>query len=370
MTDEEARYDRIAEGYARWWSPVHRPATLALLDEIEPAVAAGATRVLDIGCGTGALAAAAVRRWPDVRVTGVDASAGMLAVAARELGALDASIRDRVSLVQATADQLPFDDGGFDIVVTAFVLQLVPSRYRALREARRVLGRDGTLAQATWLAGGSFPADDAYADALVAAGLEPRDGGGAHDEPRSPAAAAAQLRRAGFSGVTARRGRGGPPVHTGGLPRVPRLLRRRGAVRHPGARGSRGARGGPPGTPARAPGRGHADAAADRGRDGAALNATLTVSRACGRSSAVTTGPADGPVRGPAARRDDQPSAAVGLGGTLGASTASAAPSGGASATTASSTRGARTRAMTSFASAWIVTPSGASRSATVIVLS
>ena len=206
MTDEEARYDRIAEGYARWWSPVHRPATLTLLDEIEPAVAAGATRVLDIGCGTGALAAAAVRRWRDVRVTGVDASVGMLAVAARELGTLDASIRDRVSLVQATADQLPFDDGGFDVVVTAFVLQLVPSRYQALREARRVLGRDGTLAQATWLAGGSFPADDAYADALVAAGLEPRDGGGAHDEPGSPAAAAAQLRRAGFSGVTARPG--------------------------------------------------------------------------------------------------------------------------------------------------------------------
>jgi ubiquinone/menaquinone biosynthesis C-methylase UbiE len=206
MTDEEARYDRIAEGYARWWSPVHRPATLALLDEIEPAVTAGATRVLDIGCGTGALAAAAVRRWRDVRVTGVDASVGMLTVAARELGALDASIRDRVSLVQATADQLPFADGGFDIVVTAFVLQLVPSRYRALREARRVLGRDGTLAHATWLAGGSFPADDAYADALVAAGLEPRDGGGAHDEPGSPAAAAAQLRRAGFSGVAARPG--------------------------------------------------------------------------------------------------------------------------------------------------------------------
>ena len=206
MTDEEARYDRIAEGYAKWWSPVHRPATLALLDEIEPAVTAGATRVLDVGCGTGALAAAAVRRWPDVRVTGVDASAGMLAVAARERAALDASMRDRVSLAQATADRLPFDDSAFDIVVTAFVLQLVPSRYRALREARRVLGWHGALAQATWLAGGSFPADDAYADALVAAGLEPREAGGAHDEPGSPAAAAAQLRRAGFSGVTARPG--------------------------------------------------------------------------------------------------------------------------------------------------------------------
>ena len=113
--------------------------------------------------------------------------------------------RDRVSLIQATADRLPFGDGDFDIVVTAFVLQLVPSRYRALREARRVLAGGGTLAHATWLAGGSFPADDAYTDALVAAGLEPRDGGCSHDEPRSPAAAAAQLRRGGFSGVSARR---------------------------------------------------------------------------------------------------------------------------------------------------------------------
>lgn len=206
MTDQEARYDRIAEGYARWWSPVHRPATLELLDEIEPAVAAGGSRILDVGCGTGALAAAAVLRWPGVRVTGVDASAGMLAVATRELGVLDATARDRVSLVRARADGLPFGDGDFDIAVSAFVLQLVPSRYRALRESRRVLARGGSLACAMWMAGGSFPADDAYADALVAAGLQPRDGGGAHDEPYSPEEAASQLRRAGFARITARRG--------------------------------------------------------------------------------------------------------------------------------------------------------------------
>jgi SAM-dependent methyltransferase len=206
VTDQEARYDRIAEGYAQWWAPVHRPATLALLDEIAPAVTGGATRILDVGCGTGALAAAAVERWPGVRVTGVDASTGMLAVATRELGLLPDAARDRVSLVRATADRLPFVDGAFDIVVTAFVLQLVPSRYRALREARRVLAPGGVLAHATWLDGGSFPADDAYADALAAAGLAPRDAGGAHDEPRSPDEAGAQLRRAGFTGVTARRG--------------------------------------------------------------------------------------------------------------------------------------------------------------------
>jgi SAM-dependent methyltransferase len=206
MTDQEARYDRIAEGYAEWWSPVHRPGTLGLLDRVAPAIEAGATRILDVGCGTGALAAALVTRWPAARVTGVDVSAGMLAVAARELAGLPASDRERIELVQAPADRLPFEDGAFDVVVSAFVLQLVPSRYRALREARRILRADGTLAHVTWLAGGSLGADAAYDAALVAAGLEPRGAGGGHDEPADAPAAAAQLRRAGFSEVHALEG--------------------------------------------------------------------------------------------------------------------------------------------------------------------
>ncbi len=204
MTDQEARYDRIAEGYARWWSPIHRPATLAMLDVIAPEVESGATRILDLGCGTGALAAAAVRRWPAARVTGVDVSAGMLSVAERELSGLPSTARERIDLVQAAADRVPFDDAAFDLVVSSFVLQLVPSAYRVLREGRRVLRPGAMLAFATWLAGGSFPADAAYADALVAAGLEPPAAGGGHDDdPRSPREAAARLRRAGFAGVTA-----------------------------------------------------------------------------------------------------------------------------------------------------------------------
>jgi SAM-dependent methyltransferase len=204
MADQEARYDRIAEGYARWWSPIHRPATLAMLDVIAPEVEAGATRILDLGCGTGAFAAAAVSRWPAAKVTGIDVSAGMLEVADRELADLPPSARERVDLVQAAADQVPFEDGAFDVVVSSFVLQLVPSAHRVLREGRRTLKRGSMLVFATWLAGGSLAADEAYADALVAAGLEPPGGGGGHDDdPRSPRNAAARLRRAGFAGVTA-----------------------------------------------------------------------------------------------------------------------------------------------------------------------
>jgi SAM-dependent methyltransferase len=203
MTDQESRYDRIAEGYAEWWSPIHRPATLGLLEEIAPAMDAGAVRVLDIGCGTGALVAEVVARWPDARVTGVDISAGMLAIAARTVDALPGQAGDRVALVQAPADRLPFLDAAFDVAVSAFVLQLVPSRYATLREARRVLARDGWLATVAWMPGGVLGADAAYEDALVASGLDPHEGDGAHDDPPTPGVAAARLRRAGFSGVRA-----------------------------------------------------------------------------------------------------------------------------------------------------------------------
>ena len=324
---------------------------------------AGATRILDVGLRDRGASRRRGRALAGRRVTGVDASAGMLAVAARELGALDATTRERVSLVQATADRLPFGAGDHDIVVTAFVLQLVPSRYQALREARRVLAPGGMLAHATWLAGGSFPADDAYADALIAAGLEPRDEGGAHDDPRSLAEAAAQLRRAGFAGIGARRAevdhRFTPEGFLAFVARFDdeELF----ATLEPAARA--GARGGPAGTAARAPARRPAHAAAGRGRDGAALGATLT----------VTLRP---PLPGGLLGGRGRPAGPTGISPRTSASarrprwTPPRRPPRRRSVTTSSSTRGARTRAMTSVGSAWIVTPSGATRSATVIVAS
>jgi ubiquinone/menaquinone biosynthesis C-methylase UbiE len=205
MTDQEARYDRISGGYATWWSPVHRGATLRLLDEIEEDVRAGATRILDAGCGTGSLAGAAVTRWPDVEMDGIDASREMLRIAERESALLPPRSRRRIRLAHACADRLPFDDASFDVVVSAFVLQLVPSRFAALREARRVLRPGGRLAYVTWLpADIAFGAEDAYDEALVAVGLAPRVSAGRPGDLASPAAAVAQLRRAGFAGARAR----------------------------------------------------------------------------------------------------------------------------------------------------------------------
>lgn len=207
MTGQESRYDRIAEGYATHWSPVHRAATLRLLDVVEAEQVAGSAarprRILDVGCGTGAMALEAAKRWPGVQVEATDLSAGMLAVASRTVNAAGPA-GSRVRLTRAPADRLPFADAAFDLALAAFVLQLVPSRPRALREMRRVLRPGGRLAYVGWLAGElPFAADAAWDAALAAAGVE-RESSGGHDDLASPETAVAQLRAAGLSRVTAR----------------------------------------------------------------------------------------------------------------------------------------------------------------------
>lgn len=210
MTGQETRYDNIAEGYAAYWAPVHRAATLRLLDEVADSVAAcggdrtgSGCRIVDVGCGTAVMAVEAARRWPGVSIEATDISAGMLAIAARTAEAAGEP-RRRIHFSKAPADHLPFDAGSFDLALTAFVLQLVPSRPRALREMRRVLRPGGRLAFVGWLAGDlPFAADEAWEAALDAAGVE-RESSGGHDDLASPAVAIAQLRAAGFSSATAR----------------------------------------------------------------------------------------------------------------------------------------------------------------------
>ena len=94
-------------------------------------------RLLDIGCGTGRVAAALAERGS--RVWGVEPSAEMAALA-----------RERISTVKvAPAEKLPFKDGWFERAVMVLVIHLL-DRPRAFAEANRVLGPGGRLVVATF----------------------------------------------------------------------------------------------------------------------------------------------------------------------------------------------------------------------------
>jgi SAM-dependent methyltransferase len=99
--------------------------------------------VLDVACGTGIVARAALERvGPGGRVTGLDLNGAMLTVARRREPAVDWR--------QGDACDLPFADGSFDVVVCQSALMFLPDRAGALREMARVVASGGTVAVQVW----------------------------------------------------------------------------------------------------------------------------------------------------------------------------------------------------------------------------
>jgi SAM-dependent methyltransferase len=130
---------------ARGWSEragtyhalMARATGLAIEPLLEAARVAAGERVLDIGCGPGALSAAAAARGADV--VGVDLAEGMLAEARRRHPAVEFGCAD--------AEALPFADGAFDVALGAFLVNHLPDAETAIAEMRRVAAR---VALAAW----------------------------------------------------------------------------------------------------------------------------------------------------------------------------------------------------------------------------
>ena len=93
--------------------------------------------VLDVATGTGLVAAELERRG--FRVTGLDQSGEMLAVARRRLG-------NQAELVQASAESVPFPDAAFDHVTFTYLLRYVDDPAATLAELARVVRPGGTVA--------------------------------------------------------------------------------------------------------------------------------------------------------------------------------------------------------------------------------
>lgn len=130
-------FDRRAETYeqgsiARWHDTiVERAADVALAAVPVP------LRILDVGCGTGALLRELISRVPyGEAYVGVDPAPNMLAVARRTSDA-------RITFVRGTADALPFPDASFDLVVTSTSFDHWPDQSAGATELARVVADTG-----------------------------------------------------------------------------------------------------------------------------------------------------------------------------------------------------------------------------------
>jgi len=133
-------YDRFMGRYSLLLSP--QLADLA-------GVRAG-QRVLDVGCGPGALTAELVTRTGPAAVAAVDPSEPFVAAArARNPG---------VKVLQVSAEQLPFPDQAFDAALAQLVVHFMADPLAGLAEMARVTRREGVVAACVWdHAGGKGP---------------------------------------------------------------------------------------------------------------------------------------------------------------------------------------------------------------------
>jgi SAM-dependent methyltransferase len=99
-------------------------------------------RVLDVGCGPGALTAELVVRIGAENVTAADPSEAFVE-------ALRARLPD-VQLVRASAESLPFEGGAFDVSLAQLVLHVMDDPVAGLREMARVTRQGGVVAACVW----------------------------------------------------------------------------------------------------------------------------------------------------------------------------------------------------------------------------
>ncbi|MFI2765306.1 class I SAM-dependent methyltransferase [Streptomyces echinatus] len=120
--------------------------------ELDRAGLSGDERLLDLGCGRGAVLIEAARRLPRGQAVGVDLWSGEDQSGNRPeatlANAAAAGVADRVEVRTADMTELPFADDSFDVVTSALAIHNIPtsaSRYRAVDEAMRVLRPGGQL---------------------------------------------------------------------------------------------------------------------------------------------------------------------------------------------------------------------------------
>src|SRR5262245_54519673 len=143
MTSQHMSRDAVIKTYARW-APIYDKVFGAVFEEarrvaVEACERIGG-RVLEVGVGTGI---SLPYYSPNCRVTGIDISEAMLAVARQRVA--DDQLQHVERLLLMDAERLAFADAYFDVVVAQYVVNTVPNPEAALDEFLRVLRPGGEL---------------------------------------------------------------------------------------------------------------------------------------------------------------------------------------------------------------------------------
>jgi ubiquinone/menaquinone biosynthesis C-methylase UbiE len=139
-------FDERSAGYEQGWLGRLHHEIADRTAEVALAVAPSPAQILDVGCGTGYLLRLLAARCPEAaELAGVDPAPGMIKVAAAS-GAPGAPGGDeRLKFSAGVAEQLPYRDGSFDLVVSATSFDHWSDQLAGLRECHRVLVPGGHL---------------------------------------------------------------------------------------------------------------------------------------------------------------------------------------------------------------------------------
>jgi ubiquinone/menaquinone biosynthesis C-methylase UbiE len=111
----------------------------------------GNGKLIDIGCGNGALVIRMAKKYPEAVLTGIDywESRWGYSKEACENNAGIEGVTERITFIKASASSLPFDDGYFDAAISNFVFHEVADakdKRDVIKEALRVVKKDGVFA--------------------------------------------------------------------------------------------------------------------------------------------------------------------------------------------------------------------------------
>ena len=142
-------WDSVAEGWKKWWKVIEENAQTVSDRLIELADIHQGNRVLDVATGIGEPAVTAAKKvGPAGKVTAIDLSPGMLAIArerAKEIG-----LSNIIEFQESDAELLRLPQATYDAVLCRFGLMFMPDVTAALKAMRSSLVESGRIAAAVW----------------------------------------------------------------------------------------------------------------------------------------------------------------------------------------------------------------------------